>query len=216
MNGKRSDEDYKRTAFIGINNTGKTSRLVEVLENSYHFKLEYNVFPTTHRILILIRTTPTSLKNVQRFTSYEQLKGFQHGIALFWDFTTEPKKMVRNIINILGEGNASGKKYLQNGAMVFEDCASYIEQVPPDAVKQFLEDHRMYHLDLFFTVHSLRDLSAFIRRRVSYVRVFKTLDSFTEKTFDALNYPNGANVHHAWVNVMNSPDPYANMTIKTS
>jgi len=216
MTGTRKDEDYKRSAFIGINNTGKTSRLVEALEKMYHFKLEYNVFPKTHRILILIRTTPTGLKNVQRFTTYEQLKGFVSGIALFWDFSTEPKKMIRNLINILGEGNINGKKYLQNGAMVFEDCASYIDHDPPDAVKQFLEDHRMYHLDLFFSVHSLRDLSAFIRRRLMFVRVFKTLDTFTEKTFASLNYPNSDNIYQAWVQVMNSPDNYANLTIKTA
>lgn len=215
MTGTRKDEDYKRSAFIGINNTGKTSRLVEVLEESYHFKLEHNVPPKNHRIVILIRTTPTSLKNVKRFTTYEQLKEFKSGICLFWDFTTEPKKMVRTIINILGEGNTNGKKYLQNGAMVFEDCASYIEHTPPEAVKQFLEDHRMYHLDLFFTVHSLLDLSAFLRRRIQYVRVFKTLDTVTAKDLSDIRYPNSANLHKAWIEVMNSPDPYANMTIKT-
>lgn len=216
MTGTRKDEDYKRSAFIGINNTGKTSRLVEVLEQAYHFSVEHKVWPKNHRIVILIRTTPSALKNVQRYTTYEELKAFGHGICLFWDFTTEPKKMIRNIINILGEGNASGKKYLQNGAMVFEDCASYIEHTPPEAVKQFLEDHRMYHLDLFFTVHSLLDLSAFLRRRIQYVRVFKTLDTVSAKDLSDLRYPNSANIHQAWVQVMNSPDNYANLTIKTA
>jgi hypothetical protein len=216
MTGQRKDGDYKRTAYIGINKTGKSSRMLEVLQDSYHFSAENKIWPRDNRILILTRTTPDAYKNIKRLTTYEELKEFGHGIALFWDFQANAKVMLQNLVNIIGEGMHNGKKWLQNGAIVFEDCANYLEHNPPQAVKVFLEDHRMQHLDLFFTVHSFLDLSAFLRRRIMFVRIFKTLDVVSEKDLGNLRYPNYANIYQAWVKVMNDESNYANITIKTS
>lgn len=206
--GTKKDGDYKRTAYIGINKTGKSSRMLEVLQKSYN--------PNIHRVLILTQTTPTAYNSLTRFTTYEQLKAFKSGIALFWDYEREPEEMVRTLCTVIDEGEKNGRKYLQNGAIIFEDCSNYLEHNPARPIKTFLGNHRMYHLDLFFTVHSFKDLPSFLRRRMNYIRTFKTLDTFANyKRLEQLDYPNAENIHRAWVEVMNHPDNYYNLTIRT-
>lgn len=206
--GTKDDGDYKRTAYIGINKTGKSSRMIETLDKSYDYAI--------HRVVILIRTTPDAYRHIDRLKTYDDLKGFKCGIALFWDYTCEPEEMLRNIVSIIDEGEQNGKKYLQNGGLVLEDASDYLEHNPARPIRIFIGGHRMYHLDLYFTVHSWKDVPSFLRRRMNMYRIFKTLDTFKNAArLEALDFPNSDNLHRAWVEVMNSPNNYHNLTIRT-
>lgn len=208
MTGTRSDQDYKRGAFIGKNNTGKSTVLLDMIHKSYDL--------STHRVLLIVDTDPKAYNGITRLYTYEQLKNFKHGIAKFFDYKTDPAQMIENIIDVLREGQSTTDKYLQNGCIVFDDCSNYIRTNPPVSVTTFLGNHRMYHLDLFFTVHSIKDLPSLLRRRMSFFTIFKTLDSFqNHKRLESLDYPNAENLYRAWVQVMNSPNQYEHLTIKT-
>lgn len=208
MNGWRKDDDYKRMAFIGKNKTGKSTVVIDLVRKSYD--------QATHRVLLICDTDPKAYDGITRLYTYDQLRNFKSGIAKFFDYKTDPAQMIENIIDIIREGQNKADKYLQNGCIVFDDCSNYIRTNPPVSVTTFLGNHRMYHLDLFFTVHSIADLPALLRRRMSFFTVFKTLDSFqTYKKVEALNYPNAENLYKAWVQVMNDPNQYSHLTITT-
>lgn len=209
LKGTFLDGDYKRICFIGINRTGKSARMRETLNAAYDY--------STHRVLILTQTTASDYKDITRLKTYDQLKQFKSGIALFWDYTCEPKQMIAKLCALIDEGQQNGKKYLQNGGIVFEDCSNYLEHNPASAIKNFLGNHRMLHLDLFFTVHSFKDVSSFLRRRMTHIRIFKTLDTFDSAArLSALDYPNAENIYRCWVDVMNSPNNFENITVKTA
>lgn len=208
MTGTRKDDDYKRGAFIGKNNTGKSTVVIDMVRKSYD--------PNTHRVLLICDTDPKAYTGITRLYTYDELKNFKCGIAKFFDYKCDPAQMIENIIAIIREGQDTAAKPLQNGAIVFDDCSNYIRTNPPVSVTTFLGNHRMYHLDLFFTVHSIKDLPSLLRRRMSFFTVFKTLDSFqSHKRLESLDYPNAENLYKAWVKVMNDPSEYSNMTIKT-
>lgn len=207
MTGTRKDDQYKRTAFIGINGTGKSTAILDIINKSYDL--------SQHKVLLICDTDPKAYKDIDRLYTYEQLKKFQNGIAKFYDYKTSPPKMVENIIDIMREGQ-DGKKFLQNGLIVFEDCSNYLLSNPPESIRTFVGNHRMYHLDLFFTVHSFKDLPSFLRRRMNYFTVFKTLDAFNSwKRLESLDFPNAENIYKAWVKVMNDENRFVNLTIKT-
>lgn len=208
MTGTRSDDDYKRIAFIGKNKTGKSTVVIDMIRKSYELN--------THRVLLICDTDPKAYDGITRLYTYEQLRKFNHGIAKFFDYKCDPAQMIENIIDIIREGQDKKEKYLQNGCIVFDDCSNYIRTNPPVSITTFLGNHRMYHLDLFFTVHSIADLPALLRRRMSFFTLFKTLDSFTSyKKLETLNYPNAENIYKAWVQVMNDSNQYANLSITT-
>jgi hypothetical protein len=217
MQGTRTDDQYKKTGIIGDNGTGKSTYLLErVIKPSYNL--------TTHRILIICDTNPKAYAGITRLTTYDQLKQFTNGIALFWDNTVNPEVMLEKIIDILRQGQTNLQAhprsphlhYLHNGAIVFDDCSNYILANPKQVIRTFLGNYRMYCVDLFFIAHSLTDFPSFLRRRMNYFTLYKTLENLTENDLKQFRYPNYQNIFRAWVNRMNHPNRFEPLTIKTA
>lgn len=212
--GERKDDQYKKTGILGDNGTGKSTWLLSQIEKSYD--------PRIHRVLIICDTTPKAYKHITRLKDYEDMRRFKSGIALFFDHSCAPEQMLENIIDILREGqqNRDDKfppetHYLHNGAIIFEDCSNYIMANPKQCIRTFLGNYRMYQLDLFFIAHTLTDFPSFLRRRMNYYVIYKTLESLSDKSLERLKYPNHQNIYRAWVHVMNQSDRFKNMIIKT-
>ena len=215
MRGIRKDDQYKKWGIIGDNGKGKTTFLLELIKSSYDLN--------TNRVLILCETNPKAYKDIYRIKTYEELKDFESGIALFWDYDNPEMMMLKNLINILNEGaknmeehpQSYGTHYLHNGAIVFDDCSNYIPEKPPIEVMKFLGNYRMYLIDLIFVSHTLCDFPAKLRRRMNFYTLFKTLENISEQKLSSLSYPRTEIINEAWIRVMNNPNNFANLTIKT-
>lgn len=215
MHGTRKDDQYKKTGIIGDNGTGKSTMLLNLMGQCYDLK--------NHRVLILCGTTPKAYKNITRIETYEDLKKFRNGIALFWDYEVDEITMLVKLIAIYQEGQQNFKKhpqqydlhYLHNGALVFEDASNYLETTLPKVIKAFLGNYRMYFIDLFFIAHTFTDFPSGLRRRMNYFIVYTTLEELSEKDFKSFRYPNYTALHQAWQKKRNDPDRFTPITITT-
>ena len=208
--GAFANMDYKRGAIIGANNTGKSYFMRQVIEHSYDL--------STHKVLIVSESQSEVFKDIHRLKTYDDLRAFKSGLAIFYEHSGRPFEMLDKILAIIQEGEDNGKKYLQNGAIFFDDASNYITSADSNktSVRTFLGTHRHRHLDLFFAAHTFTDFPSFLRRRMNYITVCKTTEYFENyKRFERLNYPNPQNIYKAWVEVMNSKDRYKKITIKT-
>lgn len=208
--GTRPDGDYGRTGIIGTNKTGKSTALLKVIRKTYDLR--------HHRVLILVGSNPSAYDGIPRLTTYDELRRWESGMVKFWDYDHPggPVGMIKELLKIIDEGNRNGEFYLQNGAIVFDDCSNYLESYVPREIRTFLGDHRHAHLDLFFVSHAITDFPSILRRRMMFYTLHKTLDPFTsEQDIVRLKYTNGVNLYKAWAMVMKDPDNFAKITIKT-
>lgn len=191
-----------RIALLGINNTGKSTYIVNNILKNYDFSKQKGIIVTE-------TIDNKAYSKIKRADDYNQLRALRSGCVKFWDFDSPDDFAVLNSIHsIINEG------HLRNGVMVFEDCTNYIDQNPHRIVKKFCVNHRMFGLDLFFTTHALSDLPKWFRKRMNYIVIFKTGEDFTgPKDIRQMGYRNSDAIYEAWVKVMNDPSPFANITV---
>lgn len=177
---------HERHAFIGVNGTGKSTVIEDILRKSYDTK--------TKKILIITQTNPPAYDKYKRVHSYEALKNWKSGIIKFYDYDNDPFKMLGQLIDLCDKG------FLQNGCFVFEDCTNYVDANPHRSVKSFIVNHRMYDIDLFFTVHALDLLPKFLRKFMHSITVFKTGDVFdSSRDLKTLKYMNHVEMYNAYI-----------------
>lgn len=177
---------HERHAFIGVNGTGKSTVIEKILRQSYD--------PKTQKILIIAETDPPAYAKYKRVHSYEALKNWKSGIVKFYDYNNDPFKMLAQLKQLCNEG------YIRNGCVVFEDCTNYVDSNPHREVKSFIVNHRMYDIDLFFTVHALDLLPKFMRKFMHSVTLFKTGDVLrSERDLAALKYQNHVAMYNAYI-----------------
>jgi len=194
--------DYEAHAIIGRKHTGK-STFAHSFFKGYNLKQD--------KVLIITETDPGAYSKIKRIDNIEKLKAWKCGVLKYYDFDAENDfKMLIDVYKLAADNR------LSDGLIIFEDCTNYIDANPHRVVKKFIVNHRMYHLDLIFTTHSLAFLPKFCRRMVSTITIFKTLDTFSKgEDLRSLHYPNAQNIYRAWVEVMNSPDEHYCITIST-
>lgn len=215
MNGTRKDDQYGKTGIIGDNGTGKSTYILKTINESYDLGL--------HRVLIICQTTPKAYKSITRLNTYEELRNFKNGVALFWDYECSTKQMLLNLIAIYSQGQQNVKKhplqphlhYLHNGALVFEDASNYLRANVPEEIMTFLGNYRMYFIDLYFVAHTFTDFPSALRRRMNYFVIYTTLETLSERDFKSFRYPNHEALHHFWLQKKTDPDRFTPIVIKT-
>lgn len=197
-------------AIIGGKAQGKSTLTVEHILPAYDLKKD--------RVLILTLTDPPAYAKFKRvkhnkdktgsedtaktiFTDnpLEALKKWKCGVVKYYNFQ-DAKQMVKEVHDLCVGG------YLRRGAVVFEDCTNYIDPLPAESIRNFLVNHRMFDLDLFFTTHALRFLPKFCRGMVSNVTVFKTNEAYEKASeLRTYQYPNHHALFKGWKECMDAP-----------
>lgn len=161
----------------------------------------------TDKVIILTSQNPPAYEKFKRVQSIDDIKRLKKGVVKYYDYDN-PYQMINNLRDLATKGweTSQGHQVFKTGAIVFEDTTNYLEHNPPRGVKNFLVDHRMMELDLFFVTHALRFLPKFVRGMVSTITVFKTAETFNKpEEVRTLGYPNSENLYNAWCQVMNTP-----------
>ncbi len=194
-------EHAYRWGLIGRNGTGKSS----FLKNYFMPQLSNGNY---EKVFIVSMTTPKAYTGITRIANIEDVARWQNGAVLYYNYQNSDQ-MLLDILEHCNNGNIS------DGAIVFDDCSNYLEHHPVRAIRNFINNHRMYGLDLFFTCHDYKDLSSFVRRRLNRVTVFKTEVMREERELKYLDYPSHTNLYIAQQRVCASTNDYENITIKT-
>lgn len=185
-------------AIAGRKRTGKSTYLLERFKNNYDPK---------QKILLVIGTENTAYQEIPRARNFNELKSWKYGPLKYY-VRGDRNQMLSDIQQIAEMG------ILRQGAVVFEDATAYIKANPPQVVEDFLVDHRMYQLDLWFTLHSLNRVPPFLWEMINYVTVFKTNDTLKKLSGkDAI--PNLNSIIDAWKKVQSDKSPFANITVST-
>jgi hypothetical protein len=101
----------------------------------------------------------------------------------------------------------------RGGLIILEDCTKYIDANPHPRVKEFLVDHRMRDLDLFFTFHSVTRVPPFFWEMTHQVLLLKTQDD--RKGIERRRIPNMREFLKAFDKVMASKDNYTSALVDT-
>lgn len=182
--------NWEAHGIIGGNAQGKSSLIVDLL-TAYDMR--------SQKVVILNNTNPPAFQRFKFIDSPERLKGKWHGVVRYHN-PDGFKQSMNDIYQLASDG------YLSNGAVVFDDCTKYIEPWPPEVIRNFLVDRRMFSLDLFFTTHALRFLPKFVRGMVNTITVFKTAEVFEKPSeLKTLEYSNYHTIYQEWTRVMATP-----------
>lgn len=197
--------DREAHAIIGGNQQGKSSLVKKLIEKAYDKR--------SQKVVVLNSSNPKAFQGYFFASSKTQLMRKWNGIVRYHN-PAGYKETLEDIYSLATEG------YLKNGAVIFDDCTKYIASNPPEKIKEFLVDRAMFDLDLYFTTHSLVMLSAWIRRMVNTITVFKTAESFEQpRELKELQYPNYKALFQIWTEVKNTPQTkehiQPNLTIAT-
>lgn len=195
---QKTGRDRLANAIIGGKAQGKSTFIKKLIAL-------YN--GPTDKVIILTSQDPPAYAKFKRVHSIDEIKRLKKGVVKYYDYN-EPHNMINDLRDLATQGweTSTGHKKFTGGAVVFEDTTNYLEHNPPRGVKNFLVDHRMMELDLFFVTHALRFLPKFVRGMVSTITVFKTAETFNKpEEIRQLGYPNSDNLFNAWSEVMAAP-----------
>ena len=183
---------------VGFKRTGKSTYIRRIIDQCYHPK---------QKILIVTQTDPEAYGKFRRAESESQLRAWKFGPVKYYNRKSR-KQMLQTILDLAEDG------ILRNGAVIFEDATSYITGNPPDEILDFLINHRMYFLDLYFILHSLTDVPPKLWRNVTSVTVFKTAEN-ESLIRERKMIPNLDKVLEAWKKVKTDPDMRKSITVST-
>lgn len=190
-----------RWALVGRNGTGKSSFLIQYFLPKL-LKGEYQ------KVFIISMTNPKAFTGIKRIANLDDLERWKKGALLYYDYQ-DSDQMLLDVRSHCDNGN------ICDGALILDDCSNYLEHYPAKPVRNFINNHRMYGLDVFFTCHDYKDLSSFVRRRLNRITVFKTELIRDERELKGLDYPSHQNLYIAQKLVMNSKNDHEHLTIQT-
>lgn len=186
------NDDVEAHAIIGGNRQGKSSLVAQLITQWFDMR--------TNKVVVLNSSGPRAFADYDYHENPEFFKTRWHGVIRYHN-PAGYKETLKDVYQAVTE------KYLYNGCVVFDDATKYLGDTPPQSIKDFLVDRRMYGLQLIFTTHMLRSYTKFCRGMSNTITVFKTAEVFESlNDMKQLEYPNYPQLFEAWQTVKNIPD----------
>jgi hypothetical protein len=184
-------ETREANAVIGGKEQGKSTFTSEIIE-MYRAAGE--------RVVILTETEPHAYKKYPRVKLVESLGRPDCPRVVKYYNRLDARRMLKDVYRLCVDGK------IKSGLLVMEDATNYLDPWPVIEVRQFLTNHRMFHLDIIITSHSLDLFPNFCRKMVSSVTIFQTAEVFEkDREIKSLKYGNHVNLFKAWQKCMRTP-----------
>lgn len=189
---KPINENVEAHAIIGGNKQGKSALVAKLIPVWFDLRSD--------KIVVLNSSGPKAFSEYSYYTTPVVLRKKWHGIIRYHN-PEGYQQTLKDVYQAVIDG------YLYNGAVVFDDCSKYLTANPPQEIKDFLIDRRMYGLQLIFTTHALRFYPKFCRAVTNTITVFKTAEEFKSASdLSGLEYANSVGIFEAWKTVQQIPD----------
>lgn len=179
----------KVSLFLGRRGSGKTVRVQDVI-NKYH---------TAHpekKILVVDTLDHPMYRNLPRINT--EMLGRWTGSGVYRIFEKDMDAVMFQIA-----------EKLYNALVVFEDASKYIRRQLSDFERSFIIDSKQKNLDLIFMFHGFSYPPPEMFRIVDVIEIFKC-DNPQYRKSDLVNYDE---IYEAWLDVMDSKNPYAHKPV---